>query len=107
MDINPKLRTFYNLPVDGGVIITNIVPGSEAAKSGIEIADIIVEMDDIPINNIEDMIKVINKHKVGDKVNVELFRGHEKVQIELVLEKTPTPQFLTMPEVPPIPTHII
>lgn len=106
VDINPKLRTFYNLPVDVGVVITNIVPGSEAAKSGMEIADIMVEMDDIPINNVQDMIKVMNKRNVGDKVNVELFRGPEKMQLELILEKAPSLQLPSKPEESPAATVI-
>ena len=92
MDVNPKLVAFYNLPTDKGVVITNIVPGSEADKSGIEMADIIIKMDDVEINNVKDMIKVMNKHKVGSKINMELFRGQEKVQLEVILEKAPTVQ---------------
>lgn len=106
VDINPKLITFYNLPVDKGVVVTNIVPGSEAAKSGMEIADIIIQMDNIKINNVRDMIKVINQHNVGDKVNAELFRGQEKVQIELVLEKAPAPHFPPVPPVPSVPPAV-
>ena len=92
MDVNPKLVAFYNLPTDKGVVITNVVPGSEAEKSGIEMADIIIKMDDIDINNVRDMIKVMNKHKVGSKINMELFRGQEKMQLEVILEKAPTVQ---------------
>ena len=92
MDVNPKLVAFYNLPTDKGVVITNVVPGSEAEKSGIEMADIIIKMDDIDINNVRDMIKVMNKHKVGSKINMDLFRGQEKVQLEVILEKAPSVQ---------------
>lgn len=92
MDVNPKLVAFYNLPTDKGVVITNIVSGSEAEKSGIEMADIIIKMDDVDINNVRDMIKVMNKHKVGSKINMELFRGQEKMQLEVILEKAPTVQ---------------
>lgn len=92
MDVNPKLVAYYDLPTDKGVVITNVVPGSEADKSGIEMADIIIKMDDIDINNVRDMIKVMNKHEVGNKINMELFRGHEKVQLVVILEKAPTVQ---------------
>lgn len=97
VDVNPKLMAYYSLPIDKGVVVTRVVPDSEANKSGIEMADIIIRMDDIQIKNVQDMIKVINKHEVGDKVEVEVFRGQEKVRLETVLEKAPTPQL------PPIP----
>ncbi len=90
VDVNPKLVAYYNLPTDKGVVITNVVSGSEAHKSGIEIADIIIQMDDIKIDNVRDLIKVINKHEVGDTITMELFRGQKKVQVKTKLEKAPT-----------------
>ncbi|HEY9206340.1 MAG TPA: trypsin-like peptidase domain-containing protein [Candidatus Methanoperedens sp.] len=90
VDVNPKLVAYYNLPIDKGVVITNVVPGREAEKSGVEIGDILVRIDDVEIRNVRDLIKVINKHKVGDKVTMEFFRGQEKVKLKTVLEKAPT-----------------
>lgn len=92
VDVNPKLVAYYNLPTEKGVVVTNVIPGSEADRSGIEVADILVRMDDIEINNVRDLIKVINKHKVGDRVTMEFFRGPGKVKLKTVLEKAPTTQ---------------
>ncbi len=92
IDVNPKLVAYYNLPTTKGVVITDVVKGSEADKSGIEIADILIRMDEIEINNVRDLIKVLNKHKVGDKVTMEFFRGQEKVKLMTMLEKAPSKQ---------------
>lgn len=100
VDINPKLMSYYSLPTDKGVVITNVVPGSEADKADLQMADIIIRMNDIQINNVKDMIKVINDNHVGDSIEVEMFRGLEKITVRLVLEKTPV---LTAPAVRPIP----
>lgn len=90
IDVNPKLVAYYDLPTTKGVVITDVVKGSEAEKSGIEIADILIRMDEIEINNVKDLIKVLNNHKVGDKVTMEFFRGQEKVKLKTVLEKAPS-----------------
>ena len=90
VDVNPKLVAYYHLPTDKGVVITNVVPGGEAHKSGVEIGDILVRIDDTEINNVRDLIKVMNKHKVGDKIMMQLFRGPEKVRLETRLEKAPS-----------------
>ncbi len=90
VDVNPKLVAYYNLPTDKGVVITNVVPGREAEKSGIEVGDILIRIDEFEIKNVRDLIKVINKHKVGDKVTMEFFRGQEKLKLETVLEKAPS-----------------
>ncbi|VVB97026.1 Trypsin-like peptidase domain protein [uncultured archaeon] len=90
VDVNPKLIAYYNLPTEKGVVITNVVPGREAEKSGVEIGDILIRIDDFDINNVRDLIKVINKHDVGDIVTLELFRGQGKVKLKTALEKAPS-----------------
>lgn len=97
VDVNPKLVAYYNLPTDKGVVVTNVVPGSEADRSGIEVGDILIGIDDTEINNIRDLIKVINKYKVGDRVNMLFFRGYKKIRLITKLEKSPSVQ---MPQVP-------
>lgn len=92
IDVNPKLVAYYDLPTDRGAVVTEVVEGGEADKSGIEVADILVRMDGMEINNVRDIIKVLNKHKVGDRVSMELFRGQEKVKLTTVLEKAPSAQ---------------
>jgi S1-C subfamily serine protease len=92
IDVNPKLVAYYDLPTEKGVVVTNVIPGSEAERSGIEVADILVRMDNIEINNVRDLIKVIDKHKVGDSVTMEFFRGPGKVKLKTVLEKAPDTQ---------------
>lgn len=92
VDVNPKLIAYYNLPTDKGVIVTNVLPGGEAEKAGLELADIIIGVDNTKINNVRDLIKVMNTHRIGDKVNIELFRGQQKVQLYIVLEKAPSPK---------------
>lgn len=90
VDVNPKLVAYYRLPTDKGVVITNVLPGGEADKSGVQVGDILIQIDDIAINNVRDLVKVINKHEVGDKVAMELFRGPKKIQLETMLEKAPS-----------------
>jgi serine protease Do len=100
VDVNPKLVAYYNLPTTKGVVITDVVKGSEADKSGIEVADILIRMDEIEINNVRDLIKVLNRHKIGDKVTMEFFRGQEKVKLKTVLEKAPSMQHPPPPDKP-------
>jgi len=92
IDVNPKLVAYYDLPTTKGVVVTEVVEGSEADKSGIEVADILVRMDGTEINNVRDIIKVLNKHKVGDRMAMEFFRGRDRIKLTTVLEKAPSTQ---------------
>ncbi|MFZ2410480.1 MAG: trypsin-like peptidase domain-containing protein, partial [Candidatus Methanoperedens sp.] len=58
VDVNPKMVAYYKLPIEKGVMVTNVIPKSEADKSGLRIGDILVRMDDVEINNVRDLIKV-------------------------------------------------
>ncbi len=90
VDVNPKIVAYYNLPIDRGVLITGVMPGGDADKSGVQAGDILIHADDIDINSVRDLIKVINKHKVGDRVIMQLFRGGKNIQVETRLEKAPS-----------------
>ncbi len=90
VDVNPKLVAYYKLPTDTGVVITKLVPGSEADRSGIEIGDIIIQIDNSKINNIKDLIKTVTEHEVGDVISVFLFRGQQKIQLKTKIERAPS-----------------
>ncbi len=95
VNLNPKIVAYYNLPTDKGVLVTNVLPNSEAEKSGIKQGDIIVHLDDVQINNVRDLIKVMNKRQIGNKVEVEVFRGNQKIILETILERAPSQQIPT------------
>ncbi len=90
IDINPRLIAYYNLHIDRGVLITNVLPGGNADESGVQVGDIIIQIDDTEINNVQDLMKVINKHKVGDDIILKLFRQDNTIQLTIKLDKAPT-----------------
>jgi len=47
-----KLVAYYNLPISKGVLITNVLQGGEAESQEYD-RNILVRIDDIPINNVE------------------------------------------------------
>jgi S1-C subfamily serine protease len=73
------------LEIDG-VLILKVQPGGAAEEAGfqptvvddqeqISLGDVIVEIDDIPIHNSEDLFKVMDSHNVGDTVSVTVLRN--------------------------------
>jgi S1-C subfamily serine protease len=48
---------YYSLPTTKGVVIADVVKGSEAEKSGIKIADILIRMDEVEILTLETLSK--------------------------------------------------
>jgi len=91
-----SLGNQVRLPVSEGLVVINVAPGSGAANAGIrgivqteegdvELGDIIVAVDGQKTVNSDDLYRVLDKHQVGDTVNVELVRNsrHTTVPVKL------------------------
>jgi S1-C subfamily serine protease len=88
------------LPVSSGVLIVSVAPGSAAANAGLrgvvqtedgdlEIGDIIVGMDGQKVDSNDDLFKILDKHKIGETVNVEVFRQGHRTSVPVRLTELP------------------
>ena len=82
-----KMEPSYNK--NDGVLVKEVTENTAAAEAGIEPGDLIVEMDGKPVRNITELINVMKKKKIGDKVKIKLKRGDEIIEIEATLREPP------------------
>lgn len=88
-DIGEDVAKEYGLPVSYGAYISQILQGGPAAKAGLKVGDIIVEMDGKAVKGMNDVISAVRKKKVGEKVSVSFYRGKEKKSAVVTLEEKP------------------
>jgi len=112
LSITPELKPL-NLPVDKGVLIETVTPGSPAAGAGIkggsvpaklsgqEInigGDIIQKIDGRPMNTSLALSAYVSSKKVGDEIEIELLRGgKEQKTVTVTLGRRPQ-QSITAPK---------
>ncbi len=84
--INPSTQRYYNLPVDKGVIVVTVTPGSSADDAGIVEGDVIVAADGEEIVDMDEINELKNKHKIGEKMTLTLARADGNVDIEITLK---------------------
>ena len=86
--IDPVMQRYFRLPTSDGVIITDVEKRSSGERAGLQIGDVILEVDDKKINAPKDIIRVIDEglHKVGDIVKLTILRENKSMDIQLVLE---------------------
>ena len=72
---------------ENGVYVSDLVIGGAAKKAGIEIGDIIEEIDGIEINKINDLRKYIYTKNIGDEVNLMILRGKEEIKKSIKLQR--------------------
>jgi S1-C subfamily serine protease len=94
-----------NLPVDHGVLVQTVTPGSPADKAGIQGGDIVARVDNNEIrlggdiitavdgrklHTGDDLLNAIAGQKQGDKVKIDLLHDGRKRTVEVTLAARPT-----------------
>ena len=97
MQIGPELRTFFGAPSDRGVLIDKLRPDSPAARAGLRVGDVILEVDAAPATSVEAIVSAIADRKKGDTVPIALERGRARMTLQVKLDSDPSPQQLTGP----------
>ena len=73
--------------VPQGAYVIEIVSGSPADKAGLQKRDIITHFDGQRLEGDSNLASLINQKKVGDKVNLKLWREEGAVELEVKLEE--------------------
>lgn len=94
--IDPVLKMRHNLPVDYGAMVIpeatpgdyGVLPNSPADKAGILEHDIILEVNKQKITKDLPLSDLIQKHEIGDKLNLKILRrGGKEIEAAVILEE--------------------
>jgi len=98
--IGPELADQIGLSVDYGLLVVKVTPGGAADRAGIRGGneraylgnipimlggDLIVEIDGEKVGDQQDLAQVMNNHRAGDKVKVTVYRGKQKLDLDVTL----------------------
>lgn len=110
LSITPDVKTALQevgmtIPVDKGVVVMEVVPGSPAASGGIRGGDRTVQVGELDVQLGGDIITAVNgqpitsgqdltlyldtKTRVGETVEVTVVRGGREVRLSVTLEERP------------------
>jgi S1-C subfamily serine protease len=76
----------------------DVLPGGPAAKAGLRatryneqtgrlvLGDVIVAINNEPVQSLDQLKAALKKHKIGDTVNVTVVRNGQKEQLKITLE---------------------
>jgi putative serine protease PepD len=74
---------------DGGPRVAAVTAGSPAAAAGVEVGDVIVELDGEAISSADDLREAIDERDAGTKVSLTVERGGERVKVDATLAARP------------------
>jgi serine protease Do len=72
-----------------GALITGVVAGSAADAAGLEVGDLVVAVDEIPIGSIEDLAAAVQAREPGTAVQLAIVRGGQSMEVTVVLDTRP------------------
>ena len=102
VQLSPQLVEFASIPVDKGILISQVVPSGKASKAGLRGGtrqvqygnnviyiggDVIVGLNGEEINGFDDLYYALTNTKAGNVVNVTINRNGNEKTLELELVK--------------------
>ncbi|RTH33172.1 serine protease, partial [Thermus scotoductus] len=71
------------------------VPGGAAHQAGLRgleaggVPDVILEVNGVPVNSFEELLREVRKRQVGDRITLKVRRGSQVFQVEATLAPFP------------------
>jgi uncharacterized protein YndB with AHSA1/START domain len=90
-DFTPEQADILGVPVIEGIRIDSVIDGMGAQSAGLVPNDVIVGMAGTEIHGFQDLSRAIHGKVAGDQVDVEIYRGPEKMIIPMELSRRPIP----------------
>jgi S1-C subfamily serine protease len=77
------------LGVSEGALVIEIEPETGAAEAGVQADDVIVSFNGEEVRSMDDLILAVRRTAVGDTITIELYRGDEPMEVDIVIGKKP------------------
>lgn len=78
-------QRYYRLPA--GLFVTEIAPGSNVEKAGLEVGDVLISVDGNKVYSQNDLDTLLYQYSAGDVVTLVIYRGGRTMQADIPLEE--------------------
>jgi len=90
--VTAAVKSQYNLAVDSGAFVVEVVSDSPADIAGLRPDDVITEVDGQPISTADELGRAIRDHEAGDTVTIAFWRGDQQLDTQATLFQRPSAQ---------------
>jgi serine protease Do len=87
--ITPTLAAALSLPRNYGVVISDVLPDSPAAASGLQIGDVLAALDGRPAENLPFVAFHFFALEYGQKVHLDVLRGNDRLSFDVPVAQPP------------------
>ena len=91
-DVNAADAEVYRLPAITGAEITQVQPGTPAHRAGLQLGDVVLRIEDQPINTAAELQDRVARFAPGDRIRVGFIRYGESLETTVELGEFETAQ---------------
>lgn len=84
-ETTPELREHLGGSADAGVLVGKVIKGTAAADAGVEVGDLIVDVDGDPISSTNDLRRALAERD-GEVFDIEVIRDRRSIRLQVTLE---------------------
>lgn len=79
--LHTYIKRKLSLEQESGVVVMEVMPGSPADAAGLKTRDVILSLADTPVANVDDLLRFLDEHEVGETHEVTILRGNETLTL--------------------------
>jgi S1-C subfamily serine protease len=83
--VDAAVANMAQLSIDHGVLITSVSNAGPAQRAGLQVGDVIVQVDNTQIANLSTLQDALLSKNPGDKVSVKAYRGNQQLTVNVAL----------------------
>jgi S1-C subfamily serine protease len=84
-----RVARFHKIEPESGILVIHVEPGSPAAMSGVQLGDVIVNFDSVPIGSLDALQKTLTTNAIGKTTELRVLRNTDLRVVSI----TPAEQF--------------
>jgi serine protease Do len=85
--VTPSMAAGLQLPRDWGVILEDVEPGGPSDQAGLRPGDFVTGIDGITLRDLHQLLIAIDRHAIGEVMQVNLLRGSEKIEAKVTVRE--------------------
>ena len=85
-NLTPELARAFGLDLHQGVVISQVLDGSAASKAGLEVGDVISEINANKVKSASAMRNMVGLMRVGEKMEIIVIREGKEVKLNAYIE---------------------
>jgi serine protease Do len=92
MDVNKFVARRYNLAVEQGVLLAEVLNEAPARDAGLRVGDILMKIGDSKVEGMKDLVGALSHLAIGEEVSVQFVRNGTSYETKLRLKEAPAPE---------------